>query len=257
MRFRLDCAIESPEQGSEIILDHLALPSVVPEELANTRFKPAQDTLPQFRYEGSWYFRGAHNWVDLNEIRFLEATGDNTIVAEYDLVVAPPALRSKSESLVLIVPTQVEPYEGEFDPGSARYVPSLGTLTESSQDFWECDSFFDEFPIRIQLRAEPDYFDNVAAFATAVIAENAITPTDIWEQIAQHMGGLQWKFDHFKVRVQFRPKELVPRWFSFYRDSDSGQTMLGIRLSDPQDTGNWYLRYRGTSAYDLEWIPHL
>src|SRR5688572_19971589 len=60
----------------DILLEYISLPSLDPAKLANKRFKPGSD------YEGSFYFLATHNWIDLKEIRFLNASS-NSINAEY------------------------------------------------------------------------------------------------------------------------------------------------------------------------------
>jgi hypothetical protein len=89
-----------------------------------------------------------------------------------------------------------------------------------------------------------------------VIVENAVTPTDIQKAINDRIDGLKWKFDYFKVRTRFRPDRFRPNWFSFYQDGDTDELRLSICLSDPADTGKWFLRFRGTTVCNLEWVPH-
>ena len=62
------------ELEPEILLEYLSLPSIDPAELENTSYSPAPDR--DSGYEGSFYFQGEHNWVDLKEIRFFEASGN-------------------------------------------------------------------------------------------------------------------------------------------------------------------------------------
>jgi hypothetical protein len=231
------------------------LPSIVPEELQNTRFVPDDERSNHLGYEGSWYFRGQHNWVDLKEIRFLDAARD-TVAAEYDLVIHLPVSAADSEPLVLTVPTKVEPDKGEFVPKPPRHVLAIGTFAETSEDFWECESTYHGCPVKIQLHAEPDSFERIATFAKSVIVENAITPTCIRQHVEELIGTLQWKFDAFKVRTPFRAEELVANWFSFYRDDDSDELTLSIGLCDPTDSGKWFLRFHGTEAWHLEWVPN-
>jgi hypothetical protein len=127
-------------------------------------------------------------------------------------------------------------------------VSSVSTFTETDHNFWKCQTTYHGCPITIQLHAE-------RGFIKLVIVENLITPTGIQRAINERISSLQWKFDYFKVRTRFKPEQFRPNWFSFYRDRDSGELMLSIRLSDPADTGQWFLRFRGRKAFDLEWIP--
>ncbi|MDX1943961.1 MAG: hypothetical protein SFU86_01035 [Pirellulaceae bacterium] len=241
---------ESPEPNADIILDHLTLPSIVPKELEHTRYKPNADD-----YEGSCYFMGQHNWVDLNEIRFLTANGPR-IRAEYDLIIHLPIALPDEYPLVLTVSTKVEPDKHKFVPKPAREVPGIGTFTETRDNFWECQSAYHGCPVSIQLHAEPASFKKIATFAKAVLVENAITPTDIQKEIKERIGMLQWKFKEFKVRSRFKPEKFLPNWFSFYRERDANEWRIAIRLSDPADTGQWFLRFRGTTASGLEWVPN-
>ncbi|HEX5106042.1 MAG TPA: hypothetical protein VFV87_19620 [Pirellulaceae bacterium] len=240
----------SSETDTDIILDHLDIPSIVPKELEHSRYRPNAQS-----YEGSCYFLGQHNWVDLNEIRFLGASGPR-IRAEYDLIIHLPIALPDEYPLVLTVSTKVEPDTHKFVPRQPKYVPSIGTFTETHEHFWECPTTYHGCPVTVQLHAERGQFRRIIAFVKSVLAENAITPTDILKEISERIGELQWKFDHFKVRTRFTPERLAPNWFSFYLDDRSDELTLSIRLSDPADTGQWFLRFHGTEAYDLEWIPH-
>jgi hypothetical protein len=246
---------ESPETKTEIILDHLALPSIVPKELEHTRYKPKAEKSPWKRYEGSCYFLGEHNWVNLNEIRFLDAKGPR-IRAEYDLVIHLPIVPPNEYPLVLTVSTKSEPDLHKFVPRLPKHVPRIGTFTKTHQCFWECQTTYQGCPITIQLHVERGSFRRIIDFVKSVIVEDAITPTDIQREINERIADLQWKFDDFKVRNHFRPEQFRPNWLSFYEDGDSGELRLAIRLSDPGDTGHWYLRFRGTTACNLEWVPH-
>jgi len=250
---RFPNALTPPENDAEVILDHLALASIVPKELQKTRFEPKAGRSPWTRYEGSCYFLGEHNWVDLNEIRFLEARGQS-IRAEYDLVIHLPIPPPNEYPLVLSALTKAEPDKHKFVPRPPRHVRSIGTFSETHKDFWECQSTYHGFPITIQLHEERGSFKQVVAFAKSVIVDNAITPTDIHKHIQEHIGSLQWKFDYCKVRNRFKPEKFVPNWFSFYREDDGWR--LAIRLIDPARTGEWILRFRGTAVFDLEWGPN-
>ena len=241
--------LESPETDAEVILDHLALPSIVPKELEHTRYEPKRGG-----YEGSCYFMGQHNWVDLNEIRFLAAR-NSIIRAEYDLILHLPISLPDEYPLVLTVSTKAEPDKHRFVPRPPKHVPSIGTFTETHHNFWKCQTTYHGFPITIQLHAERGSFRKLIAFAKSVIVANSITPRDIHRAINERISSLQWKFDYFKVRTRFKPERFRPNWFSFCWDRDSGELMLSIRLSDPADTGQWFLRFRGRKAYDLEWVP--
>jgi len=246
---------ESPEPEADIILEHLALPSIVPKELEHTRYKPKAEKSPWWRYEGSCYFLGQHNWVDLNEIRFLTANGPR-IRAEYDLIIHLPIPPPNEYPLVLSVSTKTEPDKHKFVSRPPKHMPPIGTFTETHENFWECQTTYHGCPVTVQLHAERGSFRRIRAFVKSVIVENAITPTDIQKEINERIGGLQWKFDYFKVRTRFRPQRFLPNWFSFYQDDDSDELWLSIRLSDPADTGQWFLRFRGTTVCDLEWVPN-
>jgi hypothetical protein len=245
----------SPEPKADIILEHLALPSIVPEELEHTRYLPKAEKSPWRRYEGSCYFLGEHNWVDLNQIRFLSANGPR-VRAEYDLVIHLPIALPDEYPLVLTVSTKAEPDKHKFVPRRPKHVPSIGTFTETHESFWECQTTYHGCPVTVQFHAERGSFRRIIAFVKSVMVENAIAPTDIQKEIHERIGGLQWKFDHFKVRTRFRPDRFLPTWFSFFQDDESDELRLAIRLSDPADTGQWFLRFRGTTAWDLEWVPN-
>jgi len=246
---------ESPEHDAEVILDHLALPSIVPKELQHTRYKPKAEKSARTRYEGSCYFLGEHNWVDLNEIRFLSARGPS-IRTEYDVIIHLPIRPPNEYPLVLSVSTKVESDKHKFLPRPPRHVAPIGTFTETHEDFWECQTTYHGCPITIQLHAEHNSFKKITAFAKEVIVKNAIAPTDIQKHVKEQIGGLQSKFDYFKVRTRFRPEKFVPNWFSFYCEDHPDDLRVSIGLRDPTDTGQWYLRFRGTTPWHLEWVPN-
>jgi hypothetical protein len=245
----------SPENEAEVILDHLALPSIVPKELQHTRHKPKAEKSPRTRYEGSCYFLGEHNWVDLNEIRFLTARG-HSVRTEYDLIIHLPIRPPNEYPLVLSVSTKVEPDKHKFVPRPPRHVASIGTFTETRENVWECQTSFHGCPITIQLHAEHDTYRKITTFVKEVVVDNAITPTDIQTFVQEQIDGLQWKFDYFKVRTRFKPEQFLPNWFSFYCEDHQDDLRLSICLSDPTDTGRWYLRFRGTTPWHLEWVPN-
>jgi hypothetical protein len=194
--------------------------------------------------------------VDLNEIRFLAANGPR-IRAEYDLIIHLPISPPHKYPLVLTVSTKVEPDNRDFVPRRPKHMPSIGTFTETDENVWECQSTYHGCPVTVRMHAKQGAFRRISASVKSVMVENAITPTDIQREVSERIGGLQWKFDYFKVRNRFRPEQFMPNWFSFYQDDGSNEVGFSIRLSDPADTGEWFLRFRGTEAYHLEWIPNV
>jgi hypothetical protein len=240
------------ELEPEIILDHLALPSIVPMELQNTRFIPNSDQSPRFRYEGSFYFLGEHNQVDLREIRFLEATED-AIVAEYHLVVHLPTRPPKEYPVVLTTRTRID--SGIIVLKPSRQVEGLGTLVQSEENLWQCQGIYDGNSVRIELSAESTSFERIATYATAVIAENAITPSDIRNEIKEWLGILKWKFDEFNVKPDFNPADFIPRSFYFYQRRYHKEPEVIIVLDHPSDIGHWSLSFTGTRGGDLNWVP--
>src|SRR5262249_49121136 len=150
------------------------------------------------RYEGSWYFLGQHNWVDLNEIRFLAAKGPR-IRVEYDLTVHLPIPPPNEYPLLLSVSTKTDPDKHKFVPRLPKHMASVGIFTETRRNFWECQTSSHGCPVTIQLHAERGSFRRISNFVKAVIVEDAITPTDIQKEIREQIDNLQWKFDEFKV----------------------------------------------------------
>jgi hypothetical protein len=240
------------ELEPEIILDHLGLPSIVPAELANTRFSPDPNEPPPLRYEGSFYFLGEHNWVDLEEIRFLDAT-ERSVLAEYHLVVHLPKRPPDEYHIVLTVPTEIETGDSVLEP--PRTVDGIGTLVHTEKGFWQCDGSYDGKRVQIELSADPGSFEEIAAYARSVITQEAITRSKLNEEISDGLALLADKFERFKVSPDFAAEDFVPCSFYFYKRRHHEEPEAIIVLEHPADVGHWSLDLHGTRAGILNWVP--
>jgi hypothetical protein len=242
-----------PELGPEIILDHLALPTVVPTELANTRYVPARDDTSTLGYEGSFYFLAEHNWVDLKEIRFLEATG-NSVLAEFHLVIHLPILPPDEYPLVMTVLVEVEGAEHR-NLGATRNVDGLGLFVEAEADLWKCRGKYYGHDVEIELSTHSKSFDQIAKYACSVIVDGAISPAKLRAEISEGIDLLDWKFKEFGVSPHFDVERFVPNSFYFHQRRHHQKPEVIIILDYPVDVGHWSLDYTGTENGILTWVP--
>ncbi|NQU20507.1 MAG: hypothetical protein HQ567_04435 [Candidatus Nealsonbacteria bacterium] len=235
-----------------ITLECLSLPSIIPAELANTRFSPATDEPPDIRYEGSFYFLGEHNWVDLREIRFLDATG-GSILTEYDLVIHLPKHPPNEYSITLKVQTKVGTGQSDLEP--PRTVAGIGTLVQSKKDFWLCDGIYNGRPVQIEFSANAASFEEIAAYAHSVIARDAMTRSKMDEAIRDGLRFLVTKFKRCRVSPDFKAEDFAPRSFYFYKRRHHQDPEMIIVLGHPSDPGHWSLQFTGTGNGALNWVP--
>jgi hypothetical protein len=238
------------ELEPEILLSYLHLPSTNPAELENTRYSPASDATSS--YEGSFYFLDEHNWVDLKEIRFLNATG-NSILTEYDLVIHLPKHPPDEYPIVLRVQTEVKTAEAKLE--APRTVEGLGTLVQSRVGFWKGGAMYDTRPVEIELSANAASFEEIAAYARSVITQRTLPRSRMNKEIAKGLGFLADKFKMFNVSPDFTAEEFVPRRFYFYKRRHHEKPEVIIVLHHPADVGHWSLSFSGTGNGDLIWVP--
>lgn len=235
------------ELEPEICLSYLSLPSINPTELENTRFLPDSD------YEGSFYFLGEHNWVDLREIRFLKATA-NSILAEYDLVIHLPKIPPNEYPVTLRVQTEIKTGDPQLE--SPRSFDGLGTLVQDEENSWKGSATYDEREAEIELSADARSFGEIAAYARSVITEETLPRSKMNQEIAEWLPLLADKFKSFNVSGDFKAQEFIPRRFYFYkrRHHDSAAVIIG--LDHPADVGHWSLTFDQIEKGGvLNWVP--
>jgi hypothetical protein len=243
----------APELDPEIVLEHLALPSILPTELANTRYAPASDDSSPLRYEGSFYFLAEHNWVDLKEIRFLKATG-SSIQAEFHLVIHLPTSPPDQYPLVMTASVEVENTERQ-DVDATRNVNGLGVFTKTENDLWKCHGNYDGRDVEIKLSADSTSFDQIAKFACSVIVEGAISPSSLRAKIADGLDFLDWKFEKYGVSPHLNVQHFFARSFYFYQRRHHPKPEVIIVLDYPVNMGHWSMTFIGTENGSLNWVP--
>jgi hypothetical protein len=234
------------ELEPEIILDHLSLPSIDPAELENTRY------LPDSGYEGSFYFLAEHNWVDLKEIRFLKATG-NSILAEYDLVIHLPKSPPNEYPITLRVQTQIS--NGESQATAPRSVDGLGTLVQDKKDSWKGVARYDGRDVEIELSADVESFDEIAAYARSIISEATLPRAKMDQEITDGLHFLAGKFQRFNVSSDFKADEFIPHRFYFYKRRHHDHPEVIIVLDHAADVGHWSLTFYNLDSGILNWVP--
>lgn len=235
------------ELEPEIRLSYLSLPSVDPEKLENTRFSPDSS------YEGSFYFLAEHNWVDLTEIRFLNATA-NSILAEYDLVIHLPTIPPNEYPVTLRVQTEIKTADPQLE--SPRSLADLGTLVQTKENSWTGTAYYNGRDVEIELAADTQSFQEIAAYARSVITEETLPRSKIEEEITEWLPILADNFKRSNVSSDFHAKDFIPRRFYFYkrRHHDSPEVIIG--LDHPADVGHWSLEFsRIDEGGLLHWTP--
>jgi hypothetical protein len=222
------------ELEPEIHLCYLSLPSIDPANLENTRFTPDS------KYEGSFYFLGEHNWVDLKEIRFRNAVGDS-IGAEYDLVIHLPTPAPNEYPITLCISTEIKSRDPRLE--AARSVRGLGIFVQEKENFWKSRATYDGHDVEIEFSADAKSFDDIAAYARSVIAEETLPRSKMDQEIAEGLGFLEDKFKQFNVSVNFKAEEFVPLSFYFHKRRHHAKPELIVVLHHPSDVGHWSLTF--------------
>jgi hypothetical protein len=231
----------------EILLEQLSLPSIDPAKLENTRHSP------DYRYEASVYFHDTHNWVDVEEIRFLNATG-NSILAEYDLVIhLPTSSEPDTYPLTIRVPTEIKSGEPKLE--APRAVEGLGTLVQNEEDMWKGNATYDGHKVEIEFSADATSFDEIAIYARSVLAGESLPRRKMDHEIAQGLRFLEDKFRQFNISQELKAEEFVPRSFYFYKRRHHDHPEVMISLDHPADIGHWSLTFHRLDSGDLYWGP--
>ncbi len=235
------------ELEPDILLEYLSLPSIDPAELENTRFSPDSG------YEGSFCFLGEHNWVDLKEIRFLNASGDS-ILAEYDLVIHLPRTPPNEYPITLRVQTEIKAGDPQLE--APRFFDGLGTLVQDEEDVWKGSATYDGHPVEIQLCTDAASIEEIGTYARSVITGQSLPRSRMNEEITEGLGFLADKFTRFNVSPDFRADEFIPRRFSFFKRRHHESPDVVIVLHHPSDVGHWSLSFaRIEKGGSLIWVP--
>ncbi|HEY1173294.1 MAG TPA: hypothetical protein VGH19_18135 [Verrucomicrobiae bacterium] len=230
----------------EIQLEHIPLPSLDPAKLANKRFKPGSD------YEGSFYFLAEHNWVDLKEIRFLNAS-TNSIEAEYDLVIHLPKSGSNKYPITLKARTEIKPNTPQLAP--PRTVEGLGQLVQEKEDFWKGKAMYAGHPLEIEFHAKPAMFAEIATFARATLSGKILPRATINREISEELNFMEWKLKEFKAPTDLKAEEFKPLKFYFSKRRHHPTPETIIVLSHPRVAGHWSLTIYTPDSSSLTWVP--
>ncbi len=230
----------------DILLEYISLPSLDPAKLANKRFKPGSD------YEGSFYFLATHNWIDLKEIRFQNASS-NSLDAEYDLVIHLP--RPSPNKYPLTIKAKTEIKSGTPKLESPRTVEGLGKLVQEKEDFWKGHATYAGRPVEIEFHAEPAMFAEIATFARATLSGKTLPRTTIDREISEELKFMEWKLKEFKAPLDLKAEEFKPLkfYFSKLRHHPTPQTI--IVLSHPKVAGHWSISFEKPESGSLNWTP--
>ena len=234
------------ELEPEIYLEYLTLPSIEPARLENTRFTPDS------HFEGSFYFCGEHNWVDLLEIRFLAAS-NNAILAEFDLVIHLPTAPPSKYRFTLRAVTQIKIGDPKLE--EPRFFEGLGILSQDEENSWKGSVTYDGYNVTIELRANAGTVDEIATYARSVVSETVLSPARLEAAIAEGLRSLDDKFREHQVQVEFKANEFIPREFFFSKRRHHESPELTIVLKHPRDAGHWSLGFYGQKSGLLVWVP--
>ena len=234
------------ELEPEILLEYLTLPSIDPDSLENTRFSPDSN------YEGSFYFLGEHNWVDLKEIRFLHATG-NSILAEFDLVIHLPKTPPDDYPITLRVQTEIKAGDPQLE--APRSFDGLGTLVQDEEASWKGNTTYAGHNVQIELSADAASFKEIATYARSVITEETLPRSKMNGEITEGLQFLADKFERYNVSANFKADEFIPRRFYFYKRRHHDHPEMIIGLDHPEDAGHWSLTFYDLDGGHLNWVP--
>ncbi len=137
-----------------------------------------------------------------------------------------------------------------------RTVEGIGVFIDNEW-CWKCTAEYAGRPIQIRLSAEGDRFDEFAKYARTVMRQEVVSLRTMRNDIRSRLSGLEWKFDDFKVKPDFRIEEFVPDTLTVTEaKKKSDDVRLYVFLTHPDSgTDRWILRYSNSECYSLQWIP--
>lgn len=233
------------ELEPDLLLEYLILPSTDPAKLAHTRHKPDAN------YEGSFYFLAEHNRVDLKEIRFLNAKG-NLLQTEYDLVIHLPKSPPNEYPITILAETEIKVGAPKLEP--PRTIQGLGELVQEKEYFWKGNATYAGHPVEIEFYAEPDSFDEIAAFTRAVLSGESLPSEKLDALITEGIKSIEWKLKEFDTPAPRAEDFSVRRFYVSKRRHHPNPNII-IGLSHPEISGHWTLTISQADSGSLNWVP--